>query len=293
MTLQAGFQFSQSSLQDYIDCHRRFQLRYILRLAWPAAEAIPASENENYLRLGATFHYLIRQHQSQLPVKRLSTSIRYLQQSGGDELAQWWENYLTFLTTHQDFGTIIQPDIPMGTKRYPELSLSAPINLYRIVSKYDLLAILPSGKIIIFDWKTNRTRPKRVWLLDRVQTRIYPYLLIRAGSELNGGKPIHPEQVEMCYWFANFPTDIEQIHYSDEQFQSDTAWVRELVDQISQKGEEDFPLTHNDLHCRFCVYRSLCDRGVLPGQLEQAEGDDYEDITSIDLSFDQINEIEY
>ncbi|MCP4541151.1 MAG: PD-(D/E)XK nuclease family protein, partial [Chloroflexi bacterium] len=62
MTLPADFQFSQASLQDYVDCPRRFQLRYVLRVAWPAPEAEPVLENERYLQQGAAFHRLVHQH---------------------------------------------------------------------------------------------------------------------------------------------------------------------------------------------------------------------------------------
>ena len=40
--LPPQFAFSQSSLQDYMDCPRRFQLRYLDRLIYPAAESEPA-----------------------------------------------------------------------------------------------------------------------------------------------------------------------------------------------------------------------------------------------------------
>ncbi len=39
MALPSDFQFSQSSLQDYVDCPWRFYLRYIRQLAWPAIVA--------------------------------------------------------------------------------------------------------------------------------------------------------------------------------------------------------------------------------------------------------------
>ena len=45
--LPADFHFSQGSLQDYVDCPRRFQLRYMMKLAWPAVEAEPAVEYAN------------------------------------------------------------------------------------------------------------------------------------------------------------------------------------------------------------------------------------------------------
>jgi len=39
MSLPTGFRFSQASLQDYVDCPQRFQLRYLAALQWPAVEA--------------------------------------------------------------------------------------------------------------------------------------------------------------------------------------------------------------------------------------------------------------
>ena len=63
MALAADFSFNQSSLQDYLDCQRRFELRYLLRLSWPAVEIEPALENERFLRRGSIFHRLVHQHQ--------------------------------------------------------------------------------------------------------------------------------------------------------------------------------------------------------------------------------------
>ena len=61
-TLPFGFVFSQSSLQDYNDCPRRFQLRYIEKLHWPAVEMEPALENEHRQQEGQLFHRLVQQH---------------------------------------------------------------------------------------------------------------------------------------------------------------------------------------------------------------------------------------
>ena len=87
MTLPPGFQFSQGSLQDYVDCPRRFQLRYLLRVAWPALEAEPALENERHLRQGAAFHRLVHQHVLGLPPERLSRTVT------DEAVRRWWRNY--------------------------------------------------------------------------------------------------------------------------------------------------------------------------------------------------------
>jgi hypothetical protein len=46
MILPGDFQFSQASLQDYVDCPKRFPLCYLMKLSWPAIQAEPVSEHE-------------------------------------------------------------------------------------------------------------------------------------------------------------------------------------------------------------------------------------------------------
>ena len=50
MKILAYFGFSQSSLQDYSNCPPHFQLHYLDRMAYPAAESEPALENEHVRR---------------------------------------------------------------------------------------------------------------------------------------------------------------------------------------------------------------------------------------------------
>ncbi|MGC1378508.1 MAG: PD-(D/E)XK nuclease family protein, partial [Anaerolineales bacterium] len=59
--IQNPFTFSQSSLQDYVDCARRFQLRYIEHLQWPAVETAPVLENERRQLEGQQFHRMAQQ----------------------------------------------------------------------------------------------------------------------------------------------------------------------------------------------------------------------------------------
>ncbi len=297
MTLPADFQFSQGSLQDYVDCPRRFQLRYIQRLAWPAVEAEPALENERHLQQGAAFHRLVHQHVLGLSPERLSSMVT------DKDLSRWWHNYLESAPAN------------LGELRYPEVVLSAPVSGHRLVAKYDLITLagssglgrrpLPIEKAVILEWKTSRKRPRRKWLAKRLQSRVYPYLLVRAGSHLshlNEGQPFQPEQVEMVYWFANFPKDPERFLCDAAQYDADGAYLASLVEEIKELvlslskglGDEDFALTAQERRCRYCPYRSLCRRGVRAGALDEAEdepewGDDFE----IALDFEQIAEIEY
>lgn len=278
MPLPFDLQFSQGSLQDFVDCRRRFELRHVLRRAWPAIEVEPALENELHLRQGELFHRMIQQHVLGVPVDLISPMAL-----GGD-LGQWWQNYLASAPA----------DLP-GAK-HPEVTLSAPLGDYRLVAKVDLVIVMPEGQAIIFDWKTSRKRSKRQWLASRLQTRVYPYLLVEAGAELNSGLPIAPDQVEMIYWFANYSADPEHFPYNADLHRDTAAYLASLLDEMVRLGdtETDWPMTLERDRCRFCVYRSLCDRGVQPGTLDEVE--DAEEIGGdalIDLDFEQIAEIEY
>ena len=90
MSLIENFQFSQASLQDFMDCRRRFQLRYLQHVVWPAVESEPILENERYLQQGARFHHMIQQHLVGVPAESLSGFARE------EDLGRWWENYLAF-----------------------------------------------------------------------------------------------------------------------------------------------------------------------------------------------------
>jgi len=280
MTLPTDFQFSQGSLQDYVDCPRRFQLRYLLRLAWPAVEVEPALENERHLQQGAAFHRLVHQHILGLSPERLSSMVT------DKDLSRWWHNYLESA-----------PADPAGL-RYPEVALSATVSGHRLVAKYDLIAVGPGQRSTILDWKTSRKRPRRQWLAKSLQTRVYPYLLVRAGSHLNEGTPFQPEQVEMIYWFANFPEDPESFPYDAAQYDEDSDYLASLIEEIKSAGQppgdDDFPLTTQERRCRYCPYRSLCRRGVRAGAFDEAEDEpEWADDFEIALDFEQIAEIEY
>ncbi len=291
MNFPKYFQFSQGNLQDYYDCQRRFQLRYILQLDWPAVEVEPEMENERYLRLGAQFHHMIRQNILGVSSERLQEMIRDV------ELSQWWQNYLNYARTLVGLGDIPHKTEPnMGLVTYPEISLHVPIGEYYIIAKYDLITISTNEKIIIFDWKTSRKLPKRLQLAERLQTRVYPYLLARSGAQLNTDKLIQPEQIEMVYWFAGFPEQPVRFPYSLNQFQADDIYIRNIIEQIAQKCDvgDIFPMTNDERRCLYCVYRSLCDRGIKAGHLDELEGDtESGQFIDFDIDFEQIAEIEF
>jgi hypothetical protein len=276
MSLPSDFQFSQVSLQDYVDCRRRFQLRHLLRLPWPAIEVEPIVERERLLRLGATLHRMIQQHQLGLPVDRLTPM------ATDEDLKRWWDNYLT------------NPLSDLPTSRTPEVLVTAPVAGYRVVAKYDLVAVDPGSKAIIVDWKTAIRRPSRSYLAERLQTRVYRYLLVRAGAHLNADASIPASQVEMVYWFSEHPQAPERFFYDDSQYHADETLLTGLIEEILALGEADFDLTSQESRCDYCPYRSLCERGVRAGVVEaEADEPDADQDLDLELDFDQIAEIEF
>ncbi len=298
MSLPTPFRFSQSNLQDYIECRKRFQLRYLQNLAWPAIQAEPAMEVERHLQLGALFHRLIQQHLLGLPIEPLS------RMAHPPELALWWSNYLSQFENPKGFLNLFGEPFPEEPliQRQAEIALLAPLNQHLLIAQYDVILTAvydTSMRLLIIEWKTSTRRPKRQWLAQRVQTRLYPYVLVRAGRHLSRGQPILPEQVEMVYWFAEFPSQPERFAYTQAQFEQDQAFLMSLIHEIESLDEQEFVLTEHEEHCRFCVYRSLCERGISAAHIAQAEDSEPQVIPSwetdlnVDFDFDQIAELEY
>ena len=89
MSLSADFAFTQGSLGDFAACARRFELRFIKRMRYPALEVEEPLQFEERTRQGARFHKLVQQHLLGVPADLLTASL-----ADDDELARWWANYL-------------------------------------------------------------------------------------------------------------------------------------------------------------------------------------------------------
>ena len=270
-----AFDFSQASLQDYIDCARRFQLRYLMQLRWPAPQAEPLRENEAHIRRGTRFHHFAQQALAGVPVERLAKAASA---DPDPALSRWWANFSALL-----------PELKSGDV-YAEVMLSASITRYRLLAKYDFVQIRPDGRFVIYDWKTHLMRPRRSNLQARLQTVVYPTLLARAGAALNQGKSIAADQIEMIYWFTEFPDHPETFTFTAAGLERNWQTLTSLVEEIAALPGDGFPKTEDENRCRFCVYRSLCERGVQAGSLAESDVDPEEDDT-IDINFEQIGEI--
>jgi len=253
VSLPPAFSFSQSSLQDYADCARRFQLRYLMQQEWPAPAAEPLGEVEQADSLGRRFHRLLERHFLGLTIERSALD---------PALLAWWDAF----TAHPI------PGLPTAV-RHPEVTTTAEIGGQRMQATYDLLAYDPGGEVWIVDWKTAKRRPTQNWLDHRLQTVLYPLLLIESARQLLGYE-LKPEQVRLVYWFATAPGQSEVFTYSATRRDQDRHTIESLLQKLLSTDSSVWPLTLDTGRCHLCQYRSLCDRGKLAGRYD--EGDDEE-----------------
>jgi CRISPR/Cas system-associated exonuclease Cas4 (RecB family) len=274
VALPDNFQFSQGNLQDYVDCPRRFQLRHVLMQPWPGLITGRPGELEEHMQRGARFHHLAHQHALGIDVQGLTASIE------DPVLAGWWQTFL------------LRPisDLPEAVRR-AEVVVTASLRAHRLVAKFDLLAIEPGQRVVVVDWKTSLKRPQRAVLARRLQTLVYRYLAVEAGAAFNGGHLPQPERVEMVYWLAAFDGAVERFPYDSAQHAAARAYLGDLIAEILSHQEDTWPLTADEHRCRFCNYRSLCERQVQPGFVDELE----EDLEPLELEIDleQVAEVEF
>ncbi len=277
MSLRPDFHFSQKNLQDYLDCPRRFELRYIMRQRWPAIQTEPVIEQENAMEDGLLFHQMVQRLVTGLPQDAI------LEDASSPNLNHWWLNLIQN-----------NPIDQLPPQRFAEIALSAPLAGYRLIAQFDLVAVDPGKRAVIFDWKTSAKKPSHHQLSLRLQTRIYRYLLVAAGAFLNNGHSLDPSLVDMVYWFAEYPAEPEHFQYDKAQYEADREYLANLIAEIARLKPGQFYLTPDVEKCQYCIYRSLCDRGERAGEWEDLE-DERETVSpgESDLGFEQIGEIEF
>ena len=290
LELPSTFAFSQSSLQSYVNCPRRFWLAYVEQLSWPALEAQPYDELEQQLKLGGQFHQLVERAEAELPVDLLTDGLDY-------PLDEWFESYLRHRPA----------DLPTEVVEI-ERVLSAPLavegGLYRLAARYDLIAVGGEGadrRAVILDWKTNRRVTRRSTLQQRMQTLVYPFVLVEASAGLPWG-PLSPEQVEMRYWFTAAPTDAVVFGYSSDLHADNRDRFGQILNDIlNGEREADFPKVpdtdeNRKRFCSYCIYRSRCDRGTEAGNLEEYDEEEFSDVDlerALEFTLDEVQELAF
>jgi hypothetical protein len=251
---------SRRQLADFLACQRRFQLRYLEHLPWPAA---PTDDHlQQSLLQGQLFHQLLQRYF--LGVTPDEDAL------GSDQLRQWWQAF-------QQHG----PALPPG-RRLPELTLTVPIGRHLLTGRFDLL-VLGENQAHIFDWKTEARPRREADLRADLQTRLYLALLAEGSQALVApGAPLATEAIAITYWYANDPAQSVTIPYSQAEHEQNWAELRAVVAAIEHRLEHPtiWPLTENLNECGRCAYQVFCDRQVaiaLAAAIEPAEDEALEE----------------
>ena len=290
MKLPETFAFSQSSLQSYENCPRRFWLAYVERLSWPALEAGPYDEQERLMRLGGQFHQLVERAEAGVEADLVAAGLEY-------PLDEWFESYLRYRPA----------DLPKENVEVEQV-LSAPLTAasgaYRLAARYDLIAVGGQGqdrRAVIVDWKTNERVTRRSSLQLRMQTRVYPYVLVEASAGMPWG-PLAPEQVEMRYWFTAAPAESIAFRYNSALHTENRARFEQVLKEIlGRERERDFakvPDTEENRirFCSYCIYRSRCNRGTEAGELETYDEEAFveEDLErALEFTLEEVQELAF
>ena len=272
MSLRDDFVFSAKSLQDYADCPRRFQLRYLEGWSAPTMTTLETEQElefERRLRQGKTLHDLAKVALGGVPAEAL----RRARLDG--ELATWLRQLL-------DAGMRGLP-----VTRRPETRLYTSLRGMRLLAQFDLLAYERGGDFVIIDWKTGGRVPPRDELRLRWQTIVYLYVAAKAGTRLYGGA-LPPERLRLEYVYLAKGGQRVRFDYSAQEMRADEERLSAIMAEIQAGGA--FPQTEETRHCRFCPFRVHCERGEA-GELQDIDMDgmDYEE-DDAELDFEQIGE---
>lgn len=256
--------FSQSALEIFQKCRRRFQYRYIDGLYWPAKWGIDA-EIEKELEKGRKFHLLAERYYIDGSIQNQIVE--------DQELNAWLQRLRRFLPYSQ---YIISSEQEL---RYKEKQ-------FKFLAKYDLLHYNKEKKLIeLYDWKTDKKSLLKKDLENSTQSRFYLYLFKLAGQRYYSDKYDIEKNPVLIYWNPRFAEEKKIINYTDEDFSNDSSYFESLVERILTEGE--FPMTENLDICRYCEYRPIC-RGKKTEKREIFEED-----LDMDMNWEEIEELEF
>jgi CRISPR/Cas system-associated exonuclease Cas4 (RecB family) len=271
------FKFSSGNLQDFLDCERRFELKYLLSQEWPSPQSEPVLEVESRIRTGREFHFMIHQYLCGIPLPDLQ------KMELAPDIHYWLERFeiffkgFPFVEFHSEY-TVVTPF--QGD--------------YYLTAVYDLIGMTDQPKLLIMDWKTSPHRPKKEIIAQAVQSFLYPYLAFENRTQIFKGAKIDHGEIEMIYWNAVHPNESVSLSYSLPQYEKNSENLKKIIETIIGKPMGAFAKTENTRKCAYCQYRSLCQRGSKAGSFDQDNGD-HIDLDSLisEIQFDDSAEIPF
>ncbi len=271
-----NFIFSSHNMQEFLDCERRFELKYLLKQSWPAPQSEPVLEVEKRIRIGREFHFMIHQYLSGISLSDL------LHMNIEPELKRWLGQFEAF------YGNYSFID------HYSEHSITSPFMDYFLTAVYDFIGLAENSKLIIADWKTSHLPPRKERIEKTVQSFLYQYLAFENRQQLFGHTDIGFGDIEMIFWNSIHPNDIVTLPYSEKQHEKNQESLIQIIEKIISLPMGKFSKTDNLKKCAYCQYRSLCQRGIKAGLYDQDQDEVLEMDTLIsEINFDESAEIPY
>lgn len=262
------FTFTQSNLQSYVKCKYQFYLRYIEHFLWPAPATDDMLAFERDRLAGSRFHQLVQQLLLEVPAEALARSA----ENDPDPRVRAWFELFTRTVYNKLTG-----------KLFPEYTLSASLDGYLLSAKYDLLQ-QEGQEYTIYDWKTSRKKPAKAWLQAQLQSKVFP-LVLANQKEVSSGR-LKPT-IRMVYWEVTEPEKPIALECDSGKLKDYRAELSSLIFQIKANRVKDFEKTEDVQRCRYCIYRTYCNRPALPAGVDEFLGSEY---LSIEGDADILNE---
>ena len=245
------------------------------------------------VRRGERFHRLVERTEHGMDADQVA-----VQAQGDEDLERWYAAY----RHHRPANLPAPPEIEQLLSVTMAVEAAGAVQPVRLAAKYDLIAAEKDGPVIIIDWKTGKRPPPRFALQEKLQTLVYPFVLVEAAAPLAWG-PVRPEQVEMRYWLTAAPAAPISFRYDGAQHDRARRLLHQQIATIlSGENEADFPKVEDTpanrkRFCNFCVYRSRCNRGVNAGDVgELTDPTDYfsGDVAgSLEFTMDEVEELAF
>ncbi len=251
-------QISQSQIHDYLVCPWRYYLKNIRKLTWPEPVSARYQELARFSRLGKSFHQFVHRFIQGITFDELE------KQQYEPEVAFWIRNFRS------------RNPLPSESRLFSEVELSAIFEDILWIGYVDAIAVLPE-RAIIFDWKTSKKAGDPIVLQKGPQTRLYCFLLNLNKQDFfpEGSDAIPPEKIEMVYWYPNVPAASIRLPYSNDLFQQDQAYFRQIAGDLSHEDTAFFPQTADEDVCRTCRFQTYCRRGLQESSFSEEETDRY------------------
>lgn len=268
MPLDDHFVFSAHSLQDYVDCPRRFELKYLLRQDWPAIVSQPVKKLEEKMAQGSQFHLLARQYLEGLPAEVLTRTL------DNPRLREWFDRFTLFVDPLRE------------NVHFSEYASMTTLANFQALAIFDFVASAGGQQVIIADWKTTESEPRQKFYQDRMQTLLYPVVAYdSAAKALNMPGSLEPADISLWYWFPAYPEKRLEFPQTPKTIANNRALLENLIREIAVKTPGDFAKTSHVERCAFCPYRSLCERGSAAGYIDEDETLDVDALIA-NLDFD-------